>query len=131
MGWERPPPFTRSGRPDKGLTWVNTGAEIHPPIRREVAVVPQEREERCAFGLGRSAWVTRPSLASGTEGGLLGFSARRAARRGRDGEEALLSYSAPSALAALLTLLTLPSLAAWAMSVRYWAPSRSMRSTAS
>ena len=86
---------------------------------------------RCAFGLGRSAWVTRPSLASGTEGGLLGFSAGRAARRGRDGEEALLSYSVRSALAALLTLLTLPSLAAWAMSVRYWAPSRLMRSTAS
>ena len=40
-------------------------------------------------------------------------------------------YSAPSALAALLTLLTLPSLAAWAMSVRYWAPTRLMRSTAS
>ena len=43
-------------------------------------------------------------------------------------------YSAPSVLAALptlLTLLTLPSLAAWAMSVRYWAPSRLMRSTAS
>ena len=40
-------------------------------------------------------------------------------------------YSAPSALLALLTLPILPSLAAWAMSVRYWAPSRLMRSMAS